>query len=130
MEQVLNFLKEARVFYLATADGDQPRVRPLGFVMDWDGKLTFCTSNEKNMYKQLTANSKVEIGTFNGKETLRICGTAAVITSPETQKKALEVMPDLGKMYSVGDGKFEIFCLENAKATFSDMIGNSRDVAL
>lgn len=130
MKQALDFLKEAGVFYLATADQDQPRVRPLGFVMEWDGKLAFCTSNSKNMYKQLAANSKAEICAYNGNDILRVWGTAAFITSPETQAKALEVMPALGKMYAVGDGKFEIYCLEDAKATISDMMGNCREIAM
>lgn len=130
MKQVLDFLKEAGVFYLATADKDQPRVRPLGFVMEWDGKLAFCTSNNKNMYKQLAANPKAEICAYNGNDILRVWGKAAFITSPETQAKALEVMPNLGKMYAVGDGKFEIYCLEDAKATLSDMLGNSREIAM
>lgn len=130
MKQALDFLKEARVFYLATADQDQPRVRPLGFVMEWDGKLAFCTSNDKNMYKQLTANPKAEICAFNGTDFLRVWGKAVFITSPETQAKALEVMPDLGKMYAVGDGKFEIYCLEDAKATLSNVMGNLREIAM
>ena len=41
MKEVLNFLNKVGVYYLATEEGDQPRVRPLGFVMEWQGKLTF-----------------------------------------------------------------------------------------
>jgi len=79
-------------------------VRPIGFVMDCGGKLAFCTNNYKAMYKQLVANPKVEIACYDGKgNTLHICGKAVFATSAETQKKALEVMPSLGDIYSAGD---------------------------
>ena len=112
MKEVLEFLQEAGVFYLATAEGDQPHVRPFGFVMDCEGKLAFCTGNNKPVCKQLAANPKVEITAVDkDNNTLRICGTVKFDTTPETQKKALEVMPSLSNIYSVGDGKFEIFYL-------------------
>ncbi len=127
MKEVLDFLKANKVFYLATTSGDQPHVRPMGFVMEYDGKLAFCTSNQKDMCKQLVANPNVEIccvaANYN---TLRICGKAVFCTTEETQRKALEVMPALGKMYAVGDGKFEIFCLDNAQAVCQTMSGEKQ----
>ena len=131
MKQVLDFLSKAGVFFLATADGDQPHVRPLGFVMDCGGKLAFCTSNEKNMCKQMAANTKVEICCYDGQgNTLRICGKVVFATSKETQEKALETMPALGNMYAVGDGRFEIFYLDGAKAVCSNMSGESKELPL
>ena len=77
MKEVLDFLNKAGVYYLATTDGDQPHVRPIGFVMDCGGKLAFCTGNYKAMYKQLVANPKVEIACYDGKgNTLHICAKA------------------------------------------------------
>ncbi len=114
MKEVLDFLTANKVFFLATADGDTPHVRPFGFVMDCGGKLAFCTSNQKNVCKQLAANPKVEISCVDAQgNTLRICGKAVFATSEETQRKALEVMPSLGNMYAVGDGKFEVFYLDD-----------------
>lgn len=131
MKEVLDFLKKAKVFYLATVDGDQPHVRPVGFVMDCGGKLAFCTSNEKAMCKQMAANPKVEIAACDSDgNTLRICGKAVFATTPETQKKALEVMPSLGTMYAVGDGKFEIFYLDEAKAVCSTMSGEKKELSI
>lgn len=128
MKKALDFLNKVGVYYLATAEGDQPRVRPIGFVMDCDGKLTFCTGNTKPMYKQMSANPKVEICCYDGQANiLRLTGKAVFITSEETQKKALEVMPALASMYSVGDGVFEIFCLDEAKAICSSMSGESEE---
>lgn len=131
MKEVLDFLNKAGTYYLATTDGDQPRVRPIGFVMDCDGKLAFCTSNQKNMYNQLVANPKVEISCVDSNyNTLRICGKAVFCTSEETQKKALEVMPTLGNMYSVGDGKFEIFYLDEVKASCCSMSGECQELTV
>lgn len=129
MNEVLDFLNKAGVYYLATMEGDQPRVRPLGFVMEWGGKLTFCTSNEKKMYRQLVANPKAEICCFDGESTLRVCGKAVFATTNEAQRRALEVMPALCRMYSVGDGKFEVFCLEEGKAVFAGMSGDSKEIS-
>lgn len=131
MKEVLEFLQKAGVFCLATAEGDTPHVRPFGFVMECGGKLTFCTGNNKPVYKQLARNPKVEICAVDDKaNTMRICGTVKFCTTPETQKKALEVMPSLSKIYSVGDGKFEIFCLNEGKAVCSSMAGEKKEYTL
>ena len=131
MKEVLDFLTENKVFYLATTSEGQPHVRPMGFVMEWGGKLTFCTSNQKDMYKQLVADPNVEIccvaANYN---TLRLCGRAVFCTTEETQRKALEVMPTLSKMYAVGDGKFDIFCLDCARAVCQTMSGEKKILAI
>lgn len=131
MKQVLDFLSKAGVFYLATTEGDQPHVRPIGFVMECGGKLAFMTDNRKSMYKQLVANPNVELCCYDGQgNTLRIRGKAVFSTSEETQKKALEVMPSLGGMYAVGDGIFEIYYFDEAKAVCSSMSGESQELPL
>ncbi|BBF42674.1 NimC/NimA family protein [Lachnospiraceae bacterium KM106-2] len=131
MERVLEFLRKAGVFYLATVDGDQPHVRPIGFVMDCDGKLTFMSDNRKAVGKQLAANPLVEIACYDGAgSTLRICGKAVFVTSDETQKKALEVMPALGNTYAVGDGFFEIYYLSDAKAVLASASGEVEEITL
>lgn len=127
MKEILDFLMTNKVFYLATTAGEQPHVRPLGFVMEWGGKLAFCTSNQKDMCKQLINNTNVEICCMDADyNTLRICGKAVFCTTKESQQRALEVMPSLGNLYSVGDGKFEIFCLDNAQAICQTMSGEKR----
>ena len=68
MNEVIEFLNDCGVFFLATVDGDQPKVRPYGFVMDYDGKLCLCTNNKKPSYAQMKANPAVEISaTKDGK---------------------------------------------------------------
>jgi len=131
VKEVLEFLTTNKIFYLATTDENQPHVRPMGFVMDYDGKLAFCTSNQKDMYKQLVANPNVEFCSIDaGFNTLRLCGKEVFCTSEETQRKALEVMPGLGKMYAVGDGKFEIFYLDDAQAICQTMSGEKKRLAV
>lgn len=131
MDEVLQFLKENAVFYLATVDGETPRVRPFGFVMKYHGKLCFCTNNQKNVYKQLQANPKLEISTATKTgEWLRLSGQAVFITSREAKAAALAAAPALSAMYSADDDIFEIFSIADGEATFCDMKGASRTVKL
>jgi len=95
--------------------------------MDYDGKLAFSTSNQKDMCKQLAGNPNVEICCVDAEyNTLRICGKAVFCTTKESQQKALEVMPALVNSYAVGDGKFEIFYLDNVHAVCHTMSGEKR----
>ncbi|MDR1175883.1 MAG: pyridoxamine 5'-phosphate oxidase family protein [Treponema sp.] len=124
MKEVIRFLNDCKVYYLATLDGDQPRVRPLGFVMEYDGKLSFCTNNKKDMFKQMKLNPRVEISTASSDgKTLRITGTVGFNPSRAAREKALEIMPLLGNMYSVDDGMFEIFYIDQGSAVITDMTG-------
>ena len=131
MEEIIQFLQKAQTFFLATVEGSQPRVRPMGFVMNYEGKLSFCTNNKKDMFKQIKANPKIEIcaSAPDGKW-LRICGTVAFNPDRAAKEKALEIMPLLKNMYSVDDGIFEIFHFEKAAAVFSDMQGGKKETAI
>ncbi|WP_182187181.1 pyridoxamine 5'-phosphate oxidase family protein [Pectinatus frisingensis] len=127
MSEVLKFLQKNKIFYLATTVNNVPHVRPLGFIMEYNGKLTFCTSNKKAMYKQLIANPEVEICCVDADYNfLRIKGKAEFCTNSTVQQKALQVMPSLGNIYSVGDGVFEIFSLNEATAILQTMSGEKR----
>jgi uncharacterized pyridoxamine 5'-phosphate oxidase family protein len=129
MKEVIDFLSEAKVFFLATVENDQPRVRPMGLVMDFEGKLCFGTNNKKEMYKQLKANPKMEIAaTLPDGKTLRISGPVSFNTKREAKVKALEIMPNLKSMYSPDDGIFEIFQFDHATAIFSDMAGKRKEI--
>lgn len=129
MDEILKFLKENPIFYLATVDGDIPKVRPFGFVMDFEGKLHFGTNNQKNVYKQLKANPNFEVCTTSKTaEWLRLKGKAVFNTSKQSKQAALDAMPALANMYSVDDSIFELFYIENAEATFQDMKGHLRTI--
>lgn len=129
MQEVLQFLKDNPTFYLATTEGDAPKVRPFGFVMQYEGKLCFCTNNQKDVYRQLQANPKFEISTTSQTgEWLRLKGKAVFITSRESKAAALDAMPALGRMYHVADSIFEIFSIDEAEATFYAMNAAPRTI--
>ncbi|MFU0781547.1 pyridoxamine 5'-phosphate oxidase family protein [Thermoanaerobacterium thermosaccharolyticum] len=131
MEEVLQFLKDNPIFYIATVDGDTPKVRPFGFAMEYEGKLCFCTNNQKDVYKQLKANPKFEISVASKTgEWLRLKGKAVFITSRESKKAALHTMPSLRNLYSEEDSIFEIFYADEAEATFYDMSGPVKTVKI
>jgi len=119
MNEVLQFLTENPTFYLATVDGDLPKVRPFGFVMDFEGKLCFCTSNQKDV--EICTASKTG-------QWLRLKGNAVFNTSKQSQQAALDAAPFLKNMYSVDDSIFEIFYIDHAQATISDMTGASKTI--
>jgi uncharacterized pyridoxamine 5'-phosphate oxidase family protein len=129
MNEVLQFLSENPTFYLATVEGNIPKVRPFGFVMNYQNKLYFCTSNQKDVYKQLKANPHFEISTVSKtNEWLRLSGKAVFDTNQATQQAALDAAPFLSRMYQVNDSKFELFYIEDATAIIRDMKGESRTI--
>ena len=119
MERVEQFLKKAGVYYLATVDGDQPRVRPFGTAHIFEGKLYIQTGKVKNVSKQIHANPKVEICAFCEGQWVRVEGTLAEDERMEAKQSMLDAYPELQKMYKADDGNTEVFYFKNATATFS-----------
>ena len=119
MEKVAKFLKDAEVYYLATVDGDQPRVRPFGTVNVFDGKLYIQTGKVKDVSKQIHKNPKVEICAFKNGEWLRVAGELVEDDRREARQSMLDAYPSLQKMYSADDGNTEVFYFKDATATFS-----------
>ncbi len=119
MEKVVQFLKDAEVYYLATADGDQPRVRPFGTAHVFEGKLYIQTGKVKDVSKQIHANPKVEICAFKNGDWLRVAGELVEDERREARVSMLEAYPSLQAMYSADDGNTEVFYFKNATATFS-----------
>ena len=119
MERVCSFIKDAQVYYLATVDGDQPRVRPFGTVNIFEGKLYIQTGRGKDVAKQLAANPKAEICAFKDGVWLRVAGEFVDDNRVEPKKAMLDAYPDLIHMYSEDDGNTEVFYIQNATATFS-----------
>lgn len=118
MNRVVEFLEECQTFHLATLDGDQPRVRPFGAVMEYNGKIYICTNNTKNCFKQMVSNPKVEIeGICNGKW-VRICGEVKADPDREAKAAMLEKYPSLKKMYSPDDSIYEILYFTKGTAFF------------
>ena len=116
MEKVLQFLKEADTYYLATAEGDQPRVRPFGTVNFFEGKLYIQTGKVKEVSKQIHANPKVELCAFKGGEWLRLAGELVEDDRLEAKQAMLDAYPMLQNMYKADDGNTEVFYFKNATA--------------
>ena len=119
MQRVEKFLKEAGTYYLATTDGDQPRVRPFGTINEFDGKLYIQTGKSKDVSRQIHANPKVEICAFMNGEWLRVACELVEDDRREARQSMLDAYPSLQNMYSADDGNTEVFYLKNATATFS-----------
>ena len=103
MERIINFLKEADTYYLATVEGDQPRVRPFGTAHIFEGKLYIQTGKVKNVSKQIHTNPKVEICAYKNGEWLRIAGELIEDDRREAKQSMLDAYPSLKKMYSADD---------------------------
>ncbi|WP_238899806.1 pyridoxamine 5'-phosphate oxidase family protein [Clostridium sp. YIM B02500] len=131
MNEVLEFLLNNPTFYIATMDGDQPRVRPFGAVMKYNDKLYFATNNTKSVFEQLVANPKVEISTTSPKgEWIRLTGKAVFDSSTEVKSAMLESVPSLKKMYGLDDTIFEVFYLEDAVVTFNSFSSGPKTIRL
>ncbi len=119
IEKVVRFLDEAQTYYLATVEGDQPRVRPFGTALLWEGKLYIQTGKVKPVSKQLAANPKAEICAFKDGTWLRVAGELIDDDIHDVKVAMLEKMPALKRMYSPDDGNMQMLYFKNASATFS-----------
>lgn len=121
IEKVSEFLDKTRTYYLATVDGDQPRVRPFGTVLVYDGKLYIQTGKVKPVSKQLAANPKAEICAFDGATGtwLRVSGELINDDSRDVKVAMLEKYPDLKGMYNPDDDNTQVLFFKDATATFS-----------
>ena len=123
MERVYEFLKNAGTYYLATVEGDQPRVRPFGTALIFEGKLYIQTGKVKPCSKQLAANPKAEICAFAGGKWIRIAGELIDDDRFEAKKAMLDAYPNLRGSYSEDDGNTQVLYFQNATATISSFAG-------
>ncbi|MCR5286472.1 MAG: pyridoxamine 5'-phosphate oxidase family protein [Saccharofermentans sp.] len=119
MNTVNDFLKQAGVYYLATVEGDQPRVRPFGTVNIFEEKLYIQTGKKKDVAKQIEADPKVEICAFKDGKWIRVAGELVEDDRIEAQKSMLDAYPELAGMYKPGDGNTVVYYFKNAVATIS-----------
>ena len=123
MKRVLDFLKEAEVYYLATVEGDQPRVRPFGTINEFEGKLYIQTGKVKPTSKQLAANPKAEICAFCDGAWIRVACELVEDDRFEARKSMLDAYPNLRHMYNENDGNTQVLYMQNATATISSFGG-------
>jgi uncharacterized pyridoxamine 5'-phosphate oxidase family protein len=130
MQEVYDFLKKCGHYFIATVDGDQPRVRPFGTAVIFENKLYIQTGKKKNVSKQMKANPKIEICALDltAGKWLRIAATVVEDDRREAKQYVLDQYPDLKKMYSADDNNTHVLYLKNVTATFSSFAGEPREV--
>lgn len=128
MQEVYEFLKKCGTYYLATAEGDQPRVRPFGTADIFEGRLYIQTGKSKEVSRQIQANPRVEICAFADGKWLRIAGKLVRDDRVEAKRHMLDAYPSLKAMYSAEDDNTEVLYFEEAVATFSSFTEAPRTV--
>lgn len=116
MKEILEFLRECGTFYLATTEGDQPRVRPFGVVCEFEGKLYIAATNKKDVYNQMLKNPKIEICGMNKDKWMRVAGEVELDEHREARVAMMEANKSLENMYNVDDNLFVVLSFKNAKA--------------
>lgn len=126
IEIVYQFLDEAQTYYLATMEGNQPRVRPFGTVLLYDGRLYIQTGKIKDVSKQISINPHVEICAFKDGKWLRIAGELVNDDSHDVKVAMLEKMPSLAPMYSADDDNMQMLYFKNAKASLCSFVEETK----
>jgi uncharacterized pyridoxamine 5'-phosphate oxidase family protein len=127
MQEVHDYLKKAGTYFLATLEGDQPRVRPFGTANIFDGKLYIQTGKVKPCSKQMLANPKIEISAATGDGTwLRVAATAVTDDRREAKVSMLDAYPNLKAKYSPDDDNTHVLYLKDAVATFASFGGEQK----
>ena len=127
MQEVLDFLKNAKTYYLATVEGDQPRVRPFGTANIFDGKLYIQTGKIKSCSKQMIANPKIEICAMFDGSWIRITATAVTDDRIEAKQSMLDAYPNLQDRYSAEDDNTHVLYLKDATAKIESFGGEPKE---
>ena len=130
MERVCKFLKDAGTYYIATVDGEKPKVRPFGTIHIFRGKLYIQTGKRKDFAKQVEKNPNVELCAFKDGEWLRLSGKLVYDDDREARVSMLEAYPELKAMYDPDDGNTAVYYFEDAEAVFSSFTKPSETVRL
>lgn len=131
MKEVQAYLKECGAFFIATVDGDQPRVRAFGVSEIIDGRLYIMTGKVKDVFKQMAANGKFEICTLkpSGSEWMRVSGTLVNDETLSVKETFLERNPSLKAMYKADDDNMAVLYITNGVARFCSFAAPERKVA-
>lgn len=130
MNEVVTFLQNNSAGFFATIDNNQPRVRPFQFMFEQDGKLYFCTANNKEVYKQLKQNSNFEFCSSSPSfEWIRVTGKAEFTNDLEIKSKIMEHSPLVKSIYKLPDNpEFEAFYVKDGSAVISSFSGETPNV--
>jgi len=128
MQEVYEFLKKSGTYYLATTDGDQPRVRPFGTAHIFENRLYIQTGKKKPVSKQMGKNPKIEICAMTGGQWIRIQALAVEDDRVEAKASMLEAYPSLKNMYSATDNNTQVLYLKNSVATINSFGGAPKEI--
>jgi uncharacterized pyridoxamine 5'-phosphate oxidase family protein len=128
MKEVYDFVKKCDYYFIATTDGDQPRVRPFGTIHIFDSKLYIQTGKKKDVAKQIKANPKIEICAYNGEEWIRLQAVAVEDTRREAKQSMLDAYPSLKGMYSADDDNTLVLYLKDVVATIHSFTAEKKVV--
>ncbi|MBQ0141968.1 MAG: pyridoxamine 5'-phosphate oxidase family protein [Prevotellaceae bacterium] len=128
MDKVYEFIKACKTYYIATVDGDQPRVRPFGTIHKFEGKLYIQTGKKKRTAQQLKANPKAELCCFNGSQWVRLSGELVPDERVEAKKSMLDAYPELRSMYNENDANTIVYYFKNATAYFSSFTSPDEEI--
>ena len=117
MLEVLMFLEEAGVYYLATSKDNKPYVRPFGTVNIFEDKLYIQTGKSKNCYKEIENNPFVEISAFKDGKWIRVNGVLVADDRVSAKKSMLDKYPNLRAMYDENDDNTIVLYFTDAVAT-------------
>ena len=126
MNEVVKFLEANPVQYLATVGRDgKAKCRPFMFCFQRDGKLWFCTNNQKEVYKDLQANPYVQVSVSSPEFAwIRLSGKA-VFADNMAVKEGCMNNPIVKGQYQTADNPiFVVFYLEDARAVIADFSGD------
>ncbi len=126
MQEVYEFLKKAKTYYLATVDGNKPRVRPFGTAHIFENKLYIQTGKVKDVSKQMRKNPNIEICAFNNGEWIRIQAVAVEDDRVEAKQSLLDAYPNLKNRYSPTDKNTQVLYLKDAVATISSFTSDPK----
>ena len=128
MEEVYQFLKDCETYYLATVDGDRPRVRPFGTVNIFEGKLYIQTGKKKRTAQQLALNPHAEICAFNGSSWIRVETTLVADERVEAKKSMLDSYPQLRAMYDENDDNTIVYFMTGSRAWITSFGAPEREI--
>ncbi len=126
MEEVQEFIKSCGVYYLATVDGDTPKVRPFGTAEIFENHLYIQTGKKKDVFKQIEKNPKVELCCFKEGKWLRLSGELVLDDRTEAKKDMLDKNPNLRGMYNENDDNTAVLYFKDAVATISSFTGEPK----
>lgn len=121
LQEIKDYLAECRVFYLATVDGDQPRVRPFGVSEIYNGRLYLMSGKGKEVFKQLMANPKFELSATkaNGAEWIRVSGRLVNDDDVVMKQYLLDQNPELKQLYKADDNMAAMYITDGEARFFS-----------